>query len=85
MSRKLGKTQAAFLEAMLQHYGSWHANCGWYWGSSSATRRLCESLEKRGLLRSEDIKARRDVIQLWRVIDQDAARKEIARAKGNPS
>jgi hypothetical protein len=49
-TRALGTTQAAFLRAMLEHGGFWHEKCGWNWESPRITMRLCETLERRGLL-----------------------------------
>lgn len=49
-TRALGKVQAAFLRAMLDHGGFWHEKCGWNWESHLGTIRLCEALARRGLL-----------------------------------
>jgi hypothetical protein len=47
--KRLGKNQAAFLEAV-RSSGSYYANCGWTWGNVSQSRALAESLTRKGLL-----------------------------------
>ena len=61
MARKfppLGETQKAFLKALVR-YGSWTTGgvCGWTWSNESETRRLAESLRKRGLAMRTQIDA----------------------------
>ena len=45
--RELGPNQASALHALAEHGGSWPS--GWLWGNHSQTRRLLESLVRRGL------------------------------------
>jgi len=47
--RPLGRNQLAMLEAFRRH-GSWTPGSGWVWDSVSEHVRLCESLERRGLV-----------------------------------
>jgi len=47
--RKLGTKQRDVLDSLKQH-GSWYAGCGWLWDTTSGTRRVMESLVKRGLV-----------------------------------
>lgn len=51
MARALGTNQLGVLNSIVQSSMVWFQRCGWTWGSDSETRRLCESLVKRGLLR----------------------------------
>ena len=48
--KPLGKTQQGFLSHMLYHNNQWYDGCGWLWNTPSGTRKIAESLEKRGLL-----------------------------------
>lgn len=47
---RLGKNQLAWLECVVEK-GYWCAHCGFNWGIIGASERLCQSLEKRGLLK----------------------------------
>ena len=49
--RPLGETQKAVLRALEEH-GSWRpgGRCGWLWDTDSGTRRLMDSLVKRGFV-----------------------------------
>ena len=47
---KIGKTQAAMLESIVNHDGYWHMGCGWIWTNYSQTTRLCVGLKKKGYL-----------------------------------
>lgn len=52
MKIRLGKVQQDFYHAMLEHK-KWHNNghgCGWLWDTPSHTKRLADSLVKKGLL-----------------------------------
>jgi hypothetical protein len=49
---KLGTTQRALLEALVEHR-YWYAGgygCGWVWGTASDTERVLEALFRRGLV-----------------------------------
>jgi hypothetical protein len=45
---KLGDRQKSCLQA-LRHHGHWHTTCGWKWDTKSNTRRILDTLVKRGL------------------------------------
>ena len=54
---KLGKNQRAMLDCLKRHNGYWHSGCGWYWDTDSGTRRILDSLVRRGLVvRTESAK-----------------------------
>jgi len=54
MTRALGKTQKDVLEWMaVDHRGFWHTYCGWTWNTDAGTRRIMESLARRGLVERE--------------------------------
>lgn len=46
--RPLGKTQESILHSLRTHK-VWHEKCGWVWNNDSGTRKLLDSLVKRGL------------------------------------
>ena len=48
----LGKNQVSLLNCLHRHgrYGPW---CGWLWDTDSGTKRILESLVKRGLVRKK--------------------------------
>lgn len=48
--KKLGRTQLDFLKYLVDSPRGWCYNCGWIWGNPSTTRKLLESLFKRGLV-----------------------------------
>jgi hypothetical protein len=52
---KIGETQASVLRSLIDHK-SWKANglCGWTWGTYGQTKRVMESLVKKGLASLED-------------------------------
>ena len=47
--RELGETQFLVLRALREH-GSWYPACGWIWDTYSGTKRVLDSLVKRGLV-----------------------------------
>jgi len=46
---KVGKTQLAVLRSLHEGNG-WYAGCGWLWNTYSGTRKIMDSLVKRGLV-----------------------------------
>jgi DNA-binding IclR family transcriptional regulator len=48
-TRVLGETQADVLDSLKRH-GQWYERCGWVWDTPSGTRRVLESLVRRGLV-----------------------------------
>lgn len=50
--RPLGFNQEQWLRSVCE-FGEWHKYSGYHWDNYSGTVRLCESLERRGYLRSE--------------------------------
>ncbi len=48
--KQLGNIQRDVLGSLVRHKGYWYANCGWYWDTHSGTKRIMESLLKRGLV-----------------------------------
>jgi len=53
--RKLGENQIGVLEALKSH-GAWKGNGGggWIWENLSVTKRIMESLVKRGLVEMDE-------------------------------
>ena len=51
MRGKIGKTQIAVLQAMVRHDVKWGTTSAWVWDTQSNTRRIMQSLLKRGLVR----------------------------------
>jgi hypothetical protein len=64
MTRELGKIQKAVL-GMLRERDAWWEGCGWYWDNWSNTKRVMDTLVKRGVAKIEPMKLvqgrRRDV------------------------
>jgi len=54
MSRPLGKTQQAVLEA-LKRAGGWSELSGWHWGGAGATERVLDTLVRRGLVERREL------------------------------
>lgn len=50
--RPLGENQKDWLDTVVQ-FGRWDRFSGYLWDTTSGTVRLCESLERRGLLKKE--------------------------------
>jgi len=52
--RKLGRLQIALIKSLLEH-GSWRDSDRewWYWDTRGGTRRILDSLVKRGIVRRE--------------------------------
>jgi hypothetical protein len=46
---RLGRTQAVVLRCLRDHH-YWHRWCGWDWNGQTGTRRILDSLVKRGLV-----------------------------------
>ena len=53
MARRLGRNQAAVLNA-LQRHGRWHAGCGWIWGSWRQTTKIMDRLVELGYATKEE-------------------------------
>jgi DNA-binding MarR family transcriptional regulator len=47
--RPLGATQQSVLRALKEH-GGWGPLCGWIWDTQGGTKRVLDSLVKRGLV-----------------------------------
>lgn len=69
---RLGQNQAAVLRALRQH-GIWYGGgfgCGWNWTNESGTRKILDSLVRRGLVSRADAHiGGRDRI-VYRAIDE---------------
>lgn len=52
MSRALTAKQQEFLAIVKGHRGYWYEGCSWYYGNYSETKRIFESLIKRGIASS---------------------------------
>lgn len=86
--RPLGPNQLAWLWTVRDNKGRYYDGCGMTWNGPVGTQRLCESLEKRGLLmrRSEKFSTypgfttfMKDV---WHLTDEGRA--ILMEPKGNP-
>ena len=80
MGRPLGKTQRQVLKSLNEHNsGMWYTGCGWYWDNWSGTKRIMESLQRRGLVdyrpASREYHSYRE--ERWTINDE--GRKEIAK------
>jgi hypothetical protein len=53
-TRPLGEIQRAVIKAMRSHGGTWSEDAGWLWDTISNTRRVMESLLRRGVVRAND-------------------------------
>jgi hypothetical protein len=62
--RPLGTEQQGVLEALLRH-GVYYPGSGWYWGNTSTTKRIMDSLVARGLATVETftVPTRRDGVK----------------------
>lgn len=52
--RRLGKNESAVYGKLIEHK-YWHAGCGWYWDTGSGTRRLLDSLVRKGFARVDEV------------------------------
>lgn len=51
----------------LAKHGQWHRGCGWLWATSYETRRILESLERRGLAVRDEITIQEVVYPRWKL------------------
>lgn len=52
--RGMGYVQKELLDVLKSHEGVWYPGCGWYWGNVSSTKRILDSLVRRGLVAATD-------------------------------
>lgn len=82
--RKMGDNQASWLGIICERK-RWYPGCGFYWGSDRRSVKLCEALESRGYLESQDqdfdIPLNRTVkIKVWK--PTDSGRDALAKLRG---
>lgn len=49
MHGKLGEVQKSVLRSLRDH-GCWSPRCGWVWDNTSGTKKILESLRRRGFV-----------------------------------
>ena len=76
--RKLGRLQVALIKCLLEH-GSWRDSDRewWYWDTRTGTRRVLDSLVKRGIVRREPAGLYGPAT--YRLCDEDEARRLVCR------
>jgi len=68
--RPLGKEQKEVLRCLREHRGHyWHEYCGWVWDSNSRTKRICESLKRRGLVRETRHDSAMGKVRAYELVD----------------
>lgn len=76
MTRPLGDNQRYVLWTLAGRDGVWYPGAGWYWGNTSTTLRIMDSLTRRGLVAKTLMKARRTEYTYPHYTITDEGRKE---------
>lgn len=64
----LGRVQIDVLRVMAEHGGTWHRWSGWSWDGEAGTRRIMQSLERRGSVTTEMFKTGMGTVQGYRAV-----------------